>query len=272
MGSKQKKMDKELYEKTLESLQLELIKMQDWIKAKGLRVVVIFEGRDAAGKGGAIKRITEKLNPRVCRVIALGVPTEREKSQWYFQRYVAHLPAAGEMVLFDRSWYNRAGVETVMGFCSEDEADYFLKTCPEFEKMLIDDGIILVKYWFSVSDDEQEKRFQGRINDPTKRWKISPMDLESRTRWVAYSKAKDKMFKYTDTKKSPWYVVDADNKKKARINCIAHLLSKIDYKEIDKPSIKLPDRQPDDAYERPPMEEQHFVPNYAEKVIKSAED
>jgi polyphosphate kinase 2 len=262
-------MDKELYEKTLESLQLELIKMQDWIKAKGLRVVVIFEGRDAAGKGGAIKRITEKLNPRVCRVIALGVPTEREKSQWYFQRYVAHLPAAGEMVLFDRSWYNRAGVETVMGFCSKDEADYFLKTCPDFEKMLIDDGIILIKYWFSVSDEEQEKRFQGRINDPTKRWKISPMDLESRTRWVAYSKAKDKMFKHTDTKHSPWYVVDADNKKKARINCIAHLLSKIDYKEIEKPSIELPDRQPDDTYERPPMEEQNFVPNYAEKVIKA---
>ncbi|WP_343213177.1 polyphosphate kinase 2 [Fusibacter paucivorans] len=271
MGSKRKKMNKELYEKTLESLQLELIKMQDWIKAKGLRVVVIFEGRDAAGKGGAIKRITEKLNPRVCRVIALGVPTEREKSQWYFQRYVAHLPAAGEMVLFDRSWYNRAGVETVMNFCTKDEADYFLKTCPEFEKMLIDDGIILIKYWFSVSDEEQEKRFQGRINDPTKRWKISPMDLESRTRWVAYSKAKDKMFKHTDTKHSPWYVVDADNKKKARINCIAHLLTKIDYKEIEKPSIELPDRQPDDAYERPPMEEQNFVPNYAEKVIK-AED
>jgi len=188
MGKKKKKMDRALYEETLESLQLELIKMQDWIKAKGLRVVVIFEGRDAAGKGGAIKRITEKLNPRICRVVALGVPTDREKKQWYFQRYIEQLPAAGEMVLFDRSWYNRAGVETVMGFCTEKETAYFLETCPKFEKMLIEDGIILVKYWFSVSDDEQEKRFQDRINDPAKRWKISPMDLESRKKWVEYSK------------------------------------------------------------------------------------
>ena len=267
MGKKNK-MDKKLYEETLEGLQLELIKMQDWIKEHGLRVVVIFEGRDAAGKGGAIKRITEKLNPRICKVIALGVPTEREKTQWYFQRYISHLPAAGEMVLFDRSWYNRAGVETVMEFCTKDQSDYFLKTCPEFEKMLIEDGIILVKYWFSVSDDEQEKRFQGRINDPTKRWKISPMDLESRTRWVAYSKAKDKMFQYTDTKKSPWYVVDADDKKKARINCIAHLLTRVDYKEVKKPEIKLPERQSEDNYLRPPMEEQNFVPDYAEKIIR----
>lgn len=268
--SKKNKMPKKLYEETLEALQLELIKMQDWIKANGLRVVVIFEGRDAAGKGGSIKRITEKLNPRICKVVALGVPTEREKTQWYFQRYVEHLPAAGEMVLFDRSWYNRAGVETVMGFCTPDQTDYFLETCPDFEKMLIKDGVILIKYWFSVSDEEQERRFQGRINDPTKRWKISPMDLESRTRWVAYSKAKDRMFEYTDTKHSPWYVVDADDKKKARLNCISHLLSMIDYKEVEKPKIELPDRQAEGHYERPPMDEQTFVPDFAKKVMKSA--
>jgi len=271
MGKKKKKMDRALYEETLESLQLELIKMQDWIKAKGLRVVVIFEGRDAAGKGGAIKRITEKLNPRICRVVALGVPTDREKKQWYFQRYIEQLPAAGEMVLFDRSWYNRAGVETVMGFCTEKETAYFLETCPKFEKMLIEDGIILVKYWFSVSDDEQEKRFQDRINDPAKRWKISPMDLESRKKWVEYSKAKDIMFEYTDTKASPWHVVNADIKKHARINCIAHLLSQIDYKEVKKEEIVLPERQENVSYERPPIDTQKFVENYALKVLKDRE-
>ncbi|MBD3317315.1 MAG: polyphosphate kinase 2, partial [Chitinivibrionales bacterium] len=212
------KLDKKTYKRELRRLQIELVKLQEWIKARGLKVVVVFEGRDAAGKGGVIKRITQSLNPRICRVIALGTPTEREKTQWYFQRYVAHLPAAGEMVLFDRSWYNRAGVERVMGFCTEEEYREFLRTCPEFERMLIRSGIILIKYWFSVSDQEQERRFQARIHDPTKRWKLSPMDLESRRRWVEYSKAKDEMFAYTDTKQSPWFVVNADNKKRARLN------------------------------------------------------
>ena len=224
------KLKKKFYEEELSKLQLELVKLQEWIKYKGLRAVVIFEGRDAAGKGGTIKRITETLNPRVVRVVALGVPTEKEKSQWYFQRYVAHLPAAGEMVLLDRSWYNRAGVEKVMGFCSETEYWDFLRSCPNFESMLIRSGIILIKYWFSVSDKEQEKRFLQRINDPTRRWKISPMDVESRSKWVDYSKAKDDMFAYTDTKLAPWFVVEADDKRKARLNCIAHLLDQIKYK------------------------------------------
>lgn len=248
------------YRKELSRLQIELVKLQEWIKHEGLRVVVIFEGRDAAGKGGAIKRITQVLNPRICRVVALGTPTEREKTQWYFQRYAAHLPAAGEMVLFDRSWYNRAGVEKVMGFCTDEEYREFLRSCPEFERMLIRSGIRLIKYWFSVSDDEQEKRFQNRIKDPTKRWKLSPMDLESRSKWVEYSKAKDEMFKYTDIKQAPWYVVNADVKKKARLNCISHLLSQFDYEDRTPPRIKLPPRQSDGGYLRPPMDDQTFVP------------
>lgn len=255
-----KKLDKEIYQTELERLQLELVKLQEWVRAQGLRVVVIFEGRDAAGKGGVIKRITESLNPRVCRVVALGTPTEREKTQWYFQRYVAQLPAAGEMVLFDRSWYNRAGVERVMGFCTEDEYQEFMRSCPELERMLIRSGVILVKYWFSVSPDEQERRFQDRIEDPAKRWKLSPMDLHSRAKWVEYSKAKDLMFSYTDTKQAPWFVVNADDKKRARLNCIHHLLSVIPYQDLTPEPIKLPPRQEDAAYVRSPVAEQTFVP------------
>lgn len=259
-ASDKRKIDNEVYLKELDRLQVELVELQEWIKAKGLRVVVIFEGRDAAGKGGVIKRITESLNPRICRVVALGTPTDREKSQWYFQRYVPHLPAAGEMILFDRSWYNRAGVERVMGFCTEDEYNEFMRSCPEFERMLIRSGIILIKYWFSVSDEEQEKRFQDRINDPTKRWKLSPMDIASRDKWVEYSKAKDEMFKYTDTKASPWYVVPADNKKRARLNCITHLLSLIPYERIKHEKIKLSARVEEEGYVRPPFSDQTFVP------------
>jgi polyphosphate kinase 2 len=255
------KLPGHLYEAEIAKLQVELVRLQEWIKYKGLRVVVLFEGRDAAGKGGSIKRITESLNPRVCRVVALGVPTEKEKTQWYFQRYVPHLPAAGEMVLFDRSWYNRAGVERVMGFCTEEEYWDFLRSCPNFENMLIRSGIILVKYWFSVSDKEQEKRFIQRINDPTRRWKISPMDVESRTKWIDYSKAKDEMFAYTDTKQSPWYVVEADDKRRARLNCISHLLSLIPYSDVPRETIILPPLEKDKAYVRPPMSEQTFVPN-----------
>jgi polyphosphate kinase 2 len=255
-----KKLDKKTYENELRRLQIELVKMHEWVKARGKKVVVIFEGRDAAGKGGTIKRITETLNPRICRVVALGVPTEKEKTQWYFQRYVAHLPAAGEIVLFDRSWYNRAGVEKVMGFCTEEEYREFLRSVPEFERMLIRSGIILIKYWFSVSDEEQERRFQARINDPTRRWKISPMDLESRLRWVEYSIAKDEMFKFTDTKQSPWYVVNADDKPRARLNCIAHLLSMIPYEDLTPEKLELPPRQKDMGYVRPPITDQTFVP------------
>jgi polyphosphate kinase 2 len=249
-----------VYEVELAKLQVELVKVQEWIKEKGLKVVVIFEGRDAAGKGGVIKRITESLNPRFCRIVALGTPTEREKTQWYFQRYVPHLPAAGEMVLFDRSWYNRAGVERVMEFCSEEEYREFLRTCPEFERILMRSGIILIKYWFSVSDEEQERRFASRITDPTKRWKLSPMDLESRKRWVEYSKAKDEMFAHTDFKQAPWYVVNADVKKHARLNCIRHLLSLIPYEDLTPAPIKLPPRQDAHGYVRPPMTDQTFVP------------
>jgi len=254
-----KKMKKKVYEKELARLQIELVKLQEWIKYKKLKVVIIFEGRDAAGKGGVIKRITQSLNPRVCRVVALGTPTEREKTQWYFQRYVAHLPAAGEMVLFDRSWYNRAGVERVMGYCTEEEHKEFLRSCPEFERMLMRSGIILIKYWFSVSDEEQERRFQNRLIDATKRWKLSPMDLESRSRWVEYSKAKDEMFAYTDIKQAPWYVVEADDKKRARLNCITHLLKMIPYKDLTPEPIELPPRQDKIGYVRPPITDQTFV-------------
>jgi polyphosphate kinase 2 len=259
-GGHRHELDKHTYNKELARLQIELVKLQEWIKHKGLKVVVIFEGRDAAGKGGVIKRITECLNPRNCRVVALAAPTEREKTQWYFQRYVPHLPAAGEMVLFDRSWYNRAGVERVMGFCKEEAVLEFFHSCPEFERMLIRSDIILLKYWFSVSDDEQERRFQARINDPTKRWKLSPMDLESRRRWFEYSKAKDEMFAYTDIKQSPWFVVNADDKKRARLNCIHHLLSMIPYKDLTPEKIKLPPREARTNYVRPPITDQTFVP------------
>ncbi len=255
-----KHLSKKFYEKELRNLQVELVKLQEWIKEKKLKVVVIFEGRDAAGKGGVIKRITQSLNPRICKVVALSTPTEREKTQWYFQRYVPHLPAAGEMVLFDRSWYNRAGVEKVMGFCTDEEHKEFLRSCPEFERMLVRSGIKLIKYYFSVSDEEQEKRFQARIHDRTKRWKLSPMDLKSRSHWVEYSKAKDEMFAYTDIKQAPWYVVNADNKKKARLNCMNHLLSLIPYEDLTPPPIKLPPRQKNKGYIRPPITDQTFVP------------
>jgi polyphosphate kinase len=245
----------------LAHLQFELIKLQEWVRLQGLRVAVLFEGRDAAGKGGVIKRISAPLNPRICRIVALGTPTERERGQWYFQRYVAQLPAKGEIVLFDRSWYNRAGVERVMGFCSDAEYEDFLRSCPMFEEMLIRSGILLIKYWFSVSDEEQEKRFRERVRNPFKRWKLSPMDLESRKRWVEYSKAKDTMFERTDTRKSPWWVVDADDKKKARLNCIAHLLEQIPYKDMKPVEIELPPRQADTGYKRPKKSSQRFVPS-----------
>ncbi|SMP53657.1 polyphosphate kinase 2 [Anoxynatronum buryatiense] len=261
-GRQVKKINNNFYETELGRLQIELVKLQEWVKQEGLKVVVVFEGRDAAGKGGVIKRITESLNPRICRVEALGTPTEREKTQWYFQRYVNRLPAAGEIVLFDRSWYNRAGVERVMGFCTDEEYREFLRSCPEFERMLIRSGITLIKYWFSVSDEEQERRFQARIKDPTKRWKLSPMDLESRKRWVEYSRAKDDMFAHTDTKQAPWYVVDADIKKHARLNCITHLLEQIPYEDLTPEPIELPPRQDEQAYERPPITDQTFVPHY----------
>jgi polyphosphate kinase 2 len=254
------RLKKKVYEQRLEELQAELVKLQEWIRERGLRVVVLFEGRDAAGKGGVIKRITEPMNPRIARVVALAKPTERERTQWYFQRYVAQLPAAGEMVLFDRSWYNRAGVERVMGFCTDAEHADFLRTAPEFERMLLRSGIVLVKYWFSVSDDEQEQRFQDRIDDATKRWKLSPMDLEARSRWVDYSRAKDEMFAATDTDDSPWWVVEADQKRRARINCISHLLGRIPYEDRTPPSLELPPRQENQGYVRPPAAEQRYVP------------
>ena len=248
------------YFEELAKLQLELSKLQEWVKARSLKVVVIFEGRDAAGKGGAIKTITLGLNPRVARIVALPAPTERERTQWYFQRYAAHLPAAGEIVLLDRSWYNRAGVERVMGFATAEEVQEFYRSCPEFERMLVRSGVTLVKYWFSVSDAEQERRFQGRIKDPTKRWKLSPMDLQSRTRWVEYSMAKDEMFRHTDIKQAPWYVVAGDDKKRARLNVIHHLLSLIPYEDLTPEPIVLPPREPDRGYVRPPMDEQTFIP------------
>jgi polyphosphate kinase 2 len=258
-----KKLPIDVYEAELERLQVELVKMQEWVRASGARIAVLFEGRDAAGKGGTITRIMQYLNPRVVRVVALPAPTEREQTQWYFQRYVAHLPAAGEVVLFDRSWYNRAGVEHVMGFCTQDQYDRFLRQCPEFERMLIDDGITLVKYWFSVSDEEQERRFRSRLKDPLKRWKLSPMDLESRNRWVEYSRAKDSMFVHTDVRDSPWNVVESDDKRRARLNCIAHLLASIPYHDVFEATLKLPDRQGDQGYVRPPLDTNRYVPDHA---------
>jgi polyphosphate kinase 2 len=261
ISSKPKKIKNSIYERELYRLQIEMIKLQEWIKQKGERAVVIFEGRDAAGKGGVIKRITQHLNPRVVRVVALPAPTEREQSQWYFQRYVSHLPAAGEMVILDRSWYNRAGVERVMGFCSDDEYQDFMRACPEFERMLIRSGIKLIKYWFSVNDEEQERRFQARVNTPTKLWKLSPMDLESRDRWQDYSKAKDAMFSYTDTKQCPWYVVNADVKKHARLNTMAHLLAQFDYEDLTPEKFELRERAAmRGEYVRSPIGEQTFVP------------
>lgn len=260
-GSKNGKLKNKMYLKEMDRHHTELVKLQEWIKNKSLKVVVIFEGRDAAGKGGVIKRITQPLNPRVCRVVALGTPTEREKTQWYFQRYVAELPAGGEMVLFDRSWYNRAGVERVMGFCTDEEYQEFFRACPEFERMLIRSGIILVKYWFSVSDAEQERRFHDRMSKPTKRWKLSPIDLESRKRWMEYSLAKDEMFKHTDIKQAPWYVVNSDDKRRAHLNCIHHLLSMIPYEDLTPEKIVLPPRQQDNGYVRPPITDQTFVPD-----------
>jgi len=258
--AKAKKLKTGVYPKELARLQVELVKLQEYVRVRGLKVAILFEGRDAAGKGGVIKRITQRLNPRTCRIVALGTPTEREKTQWYFQRYVAELPAAGEIVLFDRSWYNRAGVERVMGFCTEKEYQEFMRSCPEFEAMLVRSGIVLIKYWFSVSDEEQEARFQKRINDPAKRWKLSPMDLQSRARWVDYSRAKDTMLAASDFKASPWWVVPADNKQRARLNCIAHILSLFPYKDYKPKKLKLPPRQVDPTYARPPVSIQSFVP------------
>jgi polyphosphate kinase 2 len=257
---KAKKLKKEMYERELDRLHIELAKLQSWVKATGQKIVILFEGRDAAGKGGTIKCITEPLNPRIARVVALGTPTDREKSQWYFQRYVEHLPAAGEMVLFDRSWYNRAGVERVMGFATEEQVQEFLHSVPQFERMLVRSGIKLIKYWFSVSPDVQEKRFQSRSKHPTKRWKISPMDLEARLKWDDYSRAKDEMFAFTDIKQAPWYVVEADDKMRARLNCMTHLLSLMPYEDHIRPPLELPPRPTKSTYVRPPYEEQNIVP------------
>jgi polyphosphate kinase 2 len=257
-----RKVELDYYEKELARLQVELVKQQEYIRAKGQRVVVVFEGRDAAGKGGAIQRITEALNPRAARIVALPAPTEREKGQWYFQRYVAHLPGEGEMVLFDRSWYNRAGVERVMGFCTDEEYVEFLRACPEFERMLVRSGIVLIKYWFSVSDTEQERRFQSRLKDPTKRWKLSPMDLEARNRWVQFSRAKDAMFAATDIPEAPWWVVDAEVKKRARLNVIHHLLGQVPYQDLTPQAPVLPPRPKiKDTYVRPPRESQKIIPD-----------
>jgi len=261
------RIPRKTYEIELRRLQVELVKLQEWVRAEGRRVVAIFEGRDAAGKGGAIKRVTEFLNPRFARIAALPVPTERQRTQWYFQRYVDHLPAAGEVVLFDRSWYNRAGVEHVMGFCTPDEYQRFLHQCPIFERLLVEDGILLRKYWFSVSDEEQERRFHARHDDPLRSWKLSPMDPESITRWEDYSRAKDQMMVHTDIPESPWFVVESDDKRAARLNMIAHLLSTIAYGDVAHPAIKLPHRPKSSGYERPPRTEQHYVPDYAATLI-----
>ena len=262
MDKMKDKLKRSTYEDKLAELHFELVKMQYWIRETGQKLVLIFEGRDAAGKGGAVKSIIEPLNPRGCRVVALGTPSDREKTQWYFQRYVAHLPAAGEIVLFDRSWYNRAGVEHVMGFCSDEDYTEFLLAGPEFERMLVRSGITLLKYWFSVSDEEQERRFKERAGNPARRWKLSPMDLESMPKWVEYSRAKDEMFRYTDIKEAPWWTVEADDKRRARLNCIAHMLSSLPYHDATPPALDLPERlSRQDSYKRPPKSSQHFVPD-----------
>jgi polyphosphate kinase 2 len=255
----------EEYEIELERLQSELVRLQEWVLHKGLRVVVVFEGRDTAGKGGTIKRIAEKLNARFCRIVALGTPTERERTQWYFQRYVPHLPAAGEIVLFDRSWYNRAGVEKVMGFCTDEEYEDFLRTCPQMERAFVRSGIVLIKYWLSISDEEQERRFKGRMKTAEKRWKLSPMDLEARAHWVDYAEAKDEMFAFTDIPEAPWNVVDADSKKAARLNVITHLLDQIPYEDVPRDLVELPPRQ-ERAYKRPPIDSQKWIPDRYEVV------
>ena len=262
MAKKEDRLKRSVYEEKLAELHFELVKMQYWIKETGQKVVLIFEGRDAAGKGGAIKAIAEPLNPRGCRVVALGTPTDRERGQWYFQRYVAHLPAAGEIVLFDRSWYNRAGVERVMGFCSDEEYEEFMRATPEFERMLVRSGVVLLKYWFSVSDEEQEQRFKDRAGDPARRWKLSPMDLESMPKWIEYSKAKDEMFKHTDIKQAPWWTVEADDKRRARLNCISHILGSVPYQDVTPPALRLPKRRPPKGnYVRPPKRDQNYVPD-----------
>jgi polyphosphate kinase len=263
-----RRVPKKPYEKELSRLQAELMKVQEWVRADGARIVVIFEGRDAAGKGGTIKRLTQYLNPRVAQIAALPAPTDREKSQWYFQRYVEHLPSAGQMVLLDRSWYNRAGVEHVMGFCTKEEYHRFLHQCPIFERLLVEDGILLRKYWFSVSDDEQERRFKARLDDPMRQWKLSPMDLESITRWEDYSRAKDEMFVHTDIPEAPWFVVESQDKRRARINMISHLLSTLPYHEVQRTPIKLPRRPPSQGYVRAPREMQTYVPDHAASLIR----
>ena len=260
-SNKHKRLNKKVYEKELAKLQTELVKMQYWVKATGFRMIILFEGRDAAGKGGSIKRLTEPLNPRGCRVVALGTPSEHQKSQWYFQRYVEHFPSAGEIVVFDRSWYNRAGVEKVMGFATREQVEQFYVSCPQFEQMLVQDGILLLKYWFSINDDEQEKRFQERIDNEERRWKMSPMDIESRNRWVEYSKAKDTMFAKTHIPEAPWFTVEANDKRRARLNCLRHILSKVPYEDMTPPPIKMPKRPKQGSYKRPPFNEQFFVPN-----------
>ncbi|MGH1564691.1 polyphosphate kinase 2 [Mumia sp. DW29H23] len=264
----QPKLTAKAYEAELARLQVELVKLQEWVRASGARIVILFEGRDAAGKGGTIKRVTENLNPRVARIAALPAPTERDKTQWYFQRYVEHLPAGGEIVLFDRSWYNRAGVERVMGYCTDEQYALFMRQAPQFEQMLIEDGILLRKYWFSVSDAEQLKRFRSRADDPIRRWKLSPTDIESVNRWEDYSRAKDEMMAYTDTVTSPWFVVESDSKKRARLNMIAHLLSTVPYTEVEPPRIEIPDRPPASrSYERPPRDRSTYVPDHVAELL-----
>jgi polyphosphate kinase 2 len=266
------KLPDAVYGTELFRLQTELVKVQEWVKASGQRIVVVFEGRDAAGKGGTIKRITQYLNPRATRIAALPAPTERERTQWYFQRYVEHLPAAGEITLFDRSWYNRAGVERVMGFCTPTEYRRFLHQCPIFERLLVEDGILLRKYWFSVSDAEQQRRFRKRLQDPVRQWKLSPMDLESITRWEEYSRAKDEMMVHTDIPEAPWYVVESDVKKRARLNMMAHLLSTLPYEEVPPPAIKLPPRPRSTGYVRPPREHTRYVEDHVARVLDGTAD
>ena len=267
MSKPKKRLDSAAYEAELFRLQAEMVKVQEWVRATGARIVVVFEGRDAAGKGGAIKRITQYLNPRVARIAALPTPSEQQKGQWYFQRYVQHLPTRGEMVLFDRSWYNRAGVERVLGFCTPEEHARFLHQCPIFERLLVEDGVLLRKYWFSVSDDEQQKRFEDRIDDPMRRWKLSTTDLQSITHWEDYSRAKDDMMVHTDIPEAPWYVVEGDVKKEARLNMMAHLLSTIPYTEIESPEIEVPERPPSSGYRRPPRELTTYVPDHVATLL-----
>jgi polyphosphate kinase 2 len=265
-GNRAPTLSRKVYEAELLRLQTELAKLQEWVRAEGARLVVVFEGRDAAGKGGAVRRVTEYLNPRGARIAALPKPTERERTQWYFQRYVEHLPAAGEIVLFDRSWYNRAGVEHVMGFCTPEEHERFLRQCPTFERMLVEDGILLRKYWFSVSDTAQQERFRRRLEDPLRRWKLSPMDLESITHWEAYSRAKDEMMVHTDISEAPWYIVESDDKRRARLNMMAHLLASVPYHEVPPPVLHLPERPPSTGYERPPRDLRTYVPDHAAQL------